>query len=732
MIAFFLLLLICGLAVQMAAGSDPPLLIHHLKQRFAKSSDSQPIATSKDRGYVTCASKKHIHDLLRTIYFLRTEWKSQYPISIMHCHELDQNDLDLITAMDEFGNITPMDICAPRSSLLSIVSATRLRGFMCKVGALLESPYDMTVLIDVDVVWLRPPDLLFESQLVAETGALFFRDRILHTPSVTKQDPKDGSRSSDFVKLLQTMGITLNASYVQAQFYANGVSPWWRCLADYWPEDARAVNCYGEAQDSSMVIVDKRRHPGMMAMLRRLLPSFDVGYGDKEIYWLAATLANEPFTFSPFAAAQYGDCSGQVLHYLPDDVLLFRDQRNVTAAQLRRLRPFYINAEYMVEHNGKLNAVGNFFQSRYVAAQLFHDPRTMQNRTTDLFPHNHCYSKPHFASNCTCAAYDCMPMQPWILHQLAYHQWVTLSLRLDRSMSLAQYYSTHEQTPHCVPVLVLAMGALNGVFHHHASTLLYQRYLSHDGGGRSHGLSGNNAKHLFTNFNKTANTFNSVYTASASTSTAADHQQPHGKGAAARTGFDPRNCGVIGCSVLPLHIYDPRWQSEDAWAPGFGRFCEPIRFANPTATSAGASNSHHHSHTTKGSQHHQFGGWNHFPVHGLNLTGYTMDTSNVVPIDFVEAPIAGYDNQSLLVLAKRFRQPLDKINQPAFKTPQQLIQCGHLRSLYQLSTVDHVFHQFPNFATFVKMGFDTSDVMRLRLDECELVKFGNQLPDIST
>ena len=37
--------------------------------------------------------------------------------------------------------------------------------------------------------------------------------------------------------------------------------------------------------------VDKTRHPKLLHTLRALLPRFDVGYGDKELYWIAATIA---------------------------------------------------------------------------------------------------------------------------------------------------------------------------------------------------------------------------------------------------------------------------------------------------------------------------------------------------------------------------------------------------------------------------------------------------------
>jgi len=40
------------------------------------------------------------------------------------------------------------------------------------------------------------------------------------------------------------------------------------------------------------------------------------GYGDKEIYWLAATASNERFSFEPHMAGALGDC-GALVHFDP-------------------------------------------------------------------------------------------------------------------------------------------------------------------------------------------------------------------------------------------------------------------------------------------------------------------------------------------------------------------------------------------------------------------------------
>jgi hypothetical protein len=52
----------------------------------------------------------------------------------------------------------------------------------------------------------------------------------------------------------------------------------------------------------------------------------------KEIYWIAATIAGDPFSFEPYFAGTYGDC-GEVLHFDPDV----------------RGDPFFINGQFISE-----------------------------------------------------------------------------------------------------------------------------------------------------------------------------------------------------------------------------------------------------------------------------------------------------------------------------------------------------------------------------------------------
>ena len=68
----------------------------------------------------------------------------------------------------------------------------------------------------------------------------------------------------------------------------------------------------------------------------------NTGYGDKEIYWIAATIAQEDFSFEPYLAGSYGDC-GEILHFDPLSSSIDAE-------------PYFLNCQFLsegVDHVGK-------------------------------------------------------------------------------------------------------------------------------------------------------------------------------------------------------------------------------------------------------------------------------------------------------------------------------------------------------------------------------------------
>jgi len=229
-----------------------------------------------------------------------------------------------------------LDICQNKTGGDTILGMTmeaahkRLKSWFCKTAALILSPYQETLISDLDVVWFKSPDVLFESPGFKETGSMFFRDKLTHSNKKNNQNEKVYQDVLEEFIVLEG-GFNLTTELGKDQFSANGVSFFWKELANR----TQTSNVYNNFQDSSLILMDLTTHKETLKVLTRLLPLFAVGYGDKEIYWLSATIAKEPFTFEPFLCSTYGDCGGFMTHYDPADVV-----------EPSTAKALYINAEW--------------------------------------------------------------------------------------------------------------------------------------------------------------------------------------------------------------------------------------------------------------------------------------------------------------------------------------------------------------------------------------------------
>jgi len=376
---------------------------------FANISSHTNVAPS-DRGIVLCSSNKMIPDVLKMIFQIRHIHKSSMQFAVFHCGEIEQESQDLITRVS-WQTVRFFNLCdEPIVAGMSLDSARyHLRGFMCKIGAVIRSPFNETMLMDLDVVLFKQPERLFESKQYEATGTLFFRDRVYY------ETAKSNFPSWLIVSHFERHNLTVNNKSALPLAYKGGISFFWRSIArsdkEYpWLSD------YGE---SSVVLIDKRKHPELLSIFELVLRNSDdmMGYGDKENFWIGATMAmiqaNEPFSFEPYLAGQYGDCFGVVMHHDPIDGT-----------------PLYINAEYLVED--ETTSLGQFVQSEATLPVLVRDPFMP---LTDL----NTWSKSRDEAGCSCnvpdSIFTCNKAPHSILHHLLLAQWMTLTLRLEDKSS---------------------------------------------------------------------------------------------------------------------------------------------------------------------------------------------------------------------------------------------------------------------------------------------------------
>lgn len=217
------------------------------------------------KGIVMCASEKMMPNIIRSLWQLRYLWNTSLPISIAHCGELSKGSQ--VKILDVGPLIDIIDVCVYDQ----IKPATwRMRGFFCKVAALIVSPYKETMLLDHDVVWFNYPQLLFTAPTYLSTGALYFRDR-------TYPDPKPNAHIIDF---LNSNNVSMsNTSLLQSISDSCGINLLFHSLVER--ASGKTVSFNHQIQESSVVVFDKSMHPKTLELLTNFLPDYALGYGDK-------------------------------------------------------------------------------------------------------------------------------------------------------------------------------------------------------------------------------------------------------------------------------------------------------------------------------------------------------------------------------------------------------------------------------------------------------------------
>lgn len=241
--------------------------VHGMKDKKASDTAS--------KGYVLCGANKFRPDLMRMIYQLRHTWKTSLPLTIIHCNEIDPGFHSFLMnfAGNDVHSLNILNICEHNAVKgpygLSYSSAheekffgmprhraeRRLRGFFCKVGAMVASPYQETMIMDLDVVWFKNPEKLFSYDEYKRTGTLYFRDRISHGSRVSKED---------FIDLFKRNDVPIS----NKTYKSNGISlVFGHLLNEQFPE-------FNEHQDSSVVMIDKGKQQKLMHRLLQWLPDF--------------------------------------------------------------------------------------------------------------------------------------------------------------------------------------------------------------------------------------------------------------------------------------------------------------------------------------------------------------------------------------------------------------------------------------------------------------------------
>nr|AIG56246.1 secreted protein [Achlya hypogyna] len=301
---------------------------------------------------------------------------NRLPIQVYHCFtgELLEATRNLLRQTDPLDLVEIVDVCPvllQNGVFATHWSALDYQSYLLKVVALLHTSFDEVMLLDADAIFLQNPDVLWSIDAYRRTGTLFFFDRQIDF-KLFFNSPAPGGRT-----LLRHLYV--HFPYEAFGLRMPGVSPQLRTSRAWQGATAHE-------QDSSVVLVRKSQVPPVVFQVMwhlvhylRTDRVFKAGLswyvrivdasqrrkpsGDKEYFWLAFMLADAPYEFSPYAAADVAlpedmvrhpdTLCGNMAHYLPvpDEakaVLLYVNGNDLLAPYFRAgdLRPLADNATW--------------------------------------------------------------------------------------------------------------------------------------------------------------------------------------------------------------------------------------------------------------------------------------------------------------------------------------------------------------------------------------------------
>ena len=148
--------------------------LEEFQQYLIDTGKNYSTAIESQRGIALCGYNKMSSHTFRQIWWIRYLFNSRLPIIVYHCSELNDENIHIIKLL--VPDIQVVDMCSgenmDRLSLTGEEAEGIFRGFQCKIGAILLSPFEEVMTIDLDVIWFKSPDILFESDGYKKTGTV--------------------------------------------------------------------------------------------------------------------------------------------------------------------------------------------------------------------------------------------------------------------------------------------------------------------------------------------------------------------------------------------------------------------------------------------------------------------------------------------------------------------------------------------------------------------------------
>ncbi|KAL4877386.1 mannosyltransferase putative-domain-containing protein [Aspergillus karnatakaensis] len=217
------------------------------------------------RGIVFLAGDDQAPFLLTSIPVIR-DLGCNLPIEVFYLGDRDLSE-SVRAELEALPGVTARDI-----SQMVNDKGWKLAGWAGKPFAILFASFREVIFIDADSLFFQNPQSLFADEAYHETGALFFKDRIIMPQSKRKW-------------LQDVLPKPISEKVLESRFWT-GAS--------------------GHMQESGVVVVDKWRHFVALLLVTRMngpdrdgnagkniVGVYDMVYGDKETFWLGWELAGD-------------------------------------------------------------------------------------------------------------------------------------------------------------------------------------------------------------------------------------------------------------------------------------------------------------------------------------------------------------------------------------------------------------------------------------------------------
>ena len=300
-----------------------------------------PHAAERSRGIAMTI--RHAPDAamgIASLRAIRSDHTCALPIEVWHASELSASAIGIILNLGDASvhvisglNVSGVGNACERGDRVCTTAELEAEHFRMSAGrikplVLLQSSFDIVLLMDADVLFFSTPSTLFSHSALLFAGVLAFPNHKLVHPQQSAICPfdlgwgsaKQSQRSHTIKRLVERerkrrQPDVCGNNSISAGVQSDALTPGWAPSAHLASSPLwKGSSCHH--QDSAVLVVDKGRSARWLLTLQRWAVSSEAwdsaaiprfSYDDKEVYWMAAEAAEQPYEFSPFCAARIGN-----------------------------------------------------------------------------------------------------------------------------------------------------------------------------------------------------------------------------------------------------------------------------------------------------------------------------------------------------------------------------------------------------------------------------------------